>query len=145
MLLDLWPWRASSGVRRLQAYQLQEEALLKDAIKKTVEKVLSIEGSSEQEQGQAAPERSRKAAKRKPAVVAREEYPEVRFKRNPIYTQPTPVNPTLPAWLTLISLEVDQWYLRAIPLWAERKGFLLLKQSAANDAEYRIRFLLLTA
>ena len=137
---------ASSGIRRLQMYQMQEEALLKDAVNEAVAKVLPTkEESNERKQGQATPTRARKAKARKPAVVAREEYPEVRFKRKPIYTTTTDVNPTLPVWLAAISTEVDQWYASIIPLWKEHRQVIISKQIAANDADYRLRLLLLLA
>jgi len=133
---------ASSGVRRLQLYQLQEEAL-KTGFKQAIKTV--VEEANEQEQGQTTPPRARKTKARKPAMVAREEYPEVRFKRKPIYTQPTDLNTTLPVWLALVSKEVDQWYASLIPLWEEHRRVIIKTQTAANDAEYRIRLLLLAA
>lgn len=153
MLLDLYPYRASahSGVMRLQLYKMQEEHLLKREARRAAEEALELqqpvkEENNEQVEGQATPQRARKGAKRKPAVVEREEFPEVRFKRKPIYTNPQPVVEQFPAWVTFVSLEIDSWFSQLIPLWEERKQVIISAQQAAvNDADYRLRLLLLAA
>jgi hypothetical protein len=137
---------ASSAIRRLQLYQMQEEELIKQAAKEAANKVVQqVEKGDEQEQRKTASQRARKAEKRTPAVVEREEYPKIRFKRKPIYTSPTPLIPILPAWLSIVSHEISQWYAKIFPLWKEHRERIIFKRSAANDAEYRIRLLLLAA
>lgn len=132
-----------SGYWRLFFTKMQEESLqkTKEAIQQAVKETIS-----EQVEGQAAPQRARKAKARKPAVVAVEHYPEVRFKRKPIFSNPQPVVEQFPAWLSLVSLEIDSWFSTIIPLWEERKQVIIFKQQeAANDADVRLRLLLLAA
>ena len=153
MLLDLRNSRlvASSGIRRLQMYQLQEQALVKDAIQKAVAEVLNTQEEvkqDEQVQGQEAPSRKVKATpRRKPVVeVAEEHFPEVRFKRKPIYIDPTPVNENLPLWLVQTTIQTNYWVRFLIPLWKKQTQVIIeTKRAAANDADIRLRILLLAA
>jgi hypothetical protein len=130
-----------SGYWRLFFTNLQEEALKpKPETTKPQETVL------EQEQGQEAPARKSKAKTRKPAVVAVEQFPEVRFKRKPIYSDAKPVVEDFPLWLAEVSLEVDQWISSYIPLWNEHRQVIISrKKEAANDADIRLCLLLLAA
>ena len=152
MLLDLYPYRASahSGMVRLQLYKMQEEHLLKREAQRVAEQVVKQETEkNEQVEGQATPKRARKAAPRKFALVEREEFPEVQFRRKPIFTRPMPVNTDIPIWLSFVSLEVQSWFTTFIPLWKEQNRAIIVfnqnKQSAANDADIRLRLLLLAA
>jgi hypothetical protein len=133
---------ASSGIRRLQMYQMQEEALLKDAIKQAVAKVEATNDQPEKRVEQPKPVKKRKPL---PKLVPLETYEKPAFKRKPIYSAPTELNPTLPVWLASISLEVDQWYASIIPLWDEHRKVIIARQTAANDADMRLRLLLLLA
>ena len=149
MLLDLYPYRASahSGAMRLQLYKMQEEHLLKREAQRVANEVLNQPETPKDEQveRQATPQGTRKAKKRKPAVVEREEYPEVRFKRKPIYANPQPVAENLPMWVGLVSIEIDSWYSSIIPLWKEHCRVIISKQDAVNDSDSRLRLLLLVA
>lgn len=135
---------AQSGVRRLQMYQLQEESLKQDSekLKADVKEIVL-----EQEQRQAAPQRTRKAKTRRPTVVAVERPPEIpRFKRRPIYENTESVNEGFPIWLAAVSQEINQWVTSYIPLWNEHQRIIISKQrEAANDADIRLRLLLLAA
>ena len=131
-----------SGYWRLFFMNMQEEALAKrNAI--LVPKI--NEESNEQVERQATPQGARKAKKRKPAVVEREEYPEVRFKRQPIYANTQPVNENFPLWVYDISMQVDSWYTQFKPLLETNRKVIIARQTAANDADVRIRLLLLLA
>jgi Fe2+ transport system protein B len=137
---------ASSAIRRLQLYQMQEAELIKQAAKEAANKVVQqVERGNEQEQRKTATQRTRKAEKKISTVVEREKHPKIRFKRKPIYTNPTPLTPILPVWLSIVSYEISQWYANIFPLWEEHRKRIIFKRSAANDAEYRIRLLLLAA
>lgn len=131
-----------SGYWRLFFYNMQEEALKK--LDAPIEVKVSEE-PNEQVERQAAPQGARKAKKRKPTVVAIERYPEVRFKRKPIYTKPTPVAENLPLWLAEVSLEFNAWLNATVPQWRKRLQEKAKVDAAANDADYRLRILLLAA
>lgn len=134
---------ASSGIRRLQLMQLQEEELLKESIKEAVAKVVSV--AEQSKVSVEAHKLAKQPAKLEP-LVPLETFPEVKFKRKPIYTNPQPVAENFPVWLSDISLEINSWFTQLIPQWeARREVIIVAKQEAANDADIRLRLLLLAA
>jgi hypothetical protein len=131
-----------SGYWRLFFMNMQEEALKKrDAV--LVPK--PNEEPDEQIEREAAPQRARKAAPRKPTVVEPEEFPEVRFKRKPIYATAKPVNEKFPLWVYQISAQIDSWYASYLPLLEASQKVIIEQRAAANDADIRMRLLLLAA
>jgi hypothetical protein len=129
---------APSGMRRLELYRLQEEALAeqKKAFSETIRAAVAI----------ATPAPTKKKPKLEP-LVPLVTYEKPVFKRKPIYTEPTPLPESLPAWLTLISVEINSWFTTLIPQWEARRQVIISvqKQEAANDADIRLRLLLLAA
>jgi hypothetical protein len=78
--------------------------------------------------------------------VAEEHFPEVQFKRKPIYIDPTPVNENLPLWLVQTTIQTNYWVRFLIPLWKKQTQVIIeTKRAAANDADIRLRILLLAA
>lgn len=147
MLLDLYPYRASahSGVSRLELYRLQEQALLKRAVKEAADKVVEQETKKdEQVERKEASRRKSKTASRKFAVVEQVQ-PETFFRRKPIFRNTTPVNENFPLWVLAIDLQLQTWYAEIVPLrWIESQ-VIIEPSKAANDADYRLRILLLAA
>lgn len=125
-----------SGYWRLFFHQLQEDALrkdeekLKEAIKEAVAPVLAD-----------APTKPKKVVKLEP-LVELEEFPEVKFNRKPIFTRPPSIKQVSAAWLSSIAQKTKDDVERLQDLVAKH---VTAKVEAANDADYRIRLLLLTA
>ena len=128
---------APSGMHRLMLYQLQEEHLKKEAEKKTIQV--------------AAKEVAEKIVKPTKKVVkkvkkAKQEEPIERlppFKLAPVKApEETDILPILKLW----SDETYSWVLSINPLLSIQAQVIIFKQNAAaNDAEYRLRLLLLAA
>ena len=126
---------ASSGMRRLQMYQMQEEALKKEeqktikaAVKEAVEPALA------------------KKKQVKPKLVKLVKYEKPEIPRKPIYSSPTEFNPDLAAMLHIWSMQTDEWLLSVVPLLREHRQVIIKRNTAAaNDADYRLRLLLLAA
>jgi hypothetical protein len=141
MLLDLRNSRlvASSGIRRLQIYQLQEQELIKDAIRKAVKEKLDNAKNDEHTGKLATPEVKRVArpARKKPATPKKS--PEVEIPIIPFKALPTTPEPSVFELLALLPPIATECYLLSlttsviIDLGAERKkrrkkvaAFLLL-------------------
>lgn len=134
---------ARSGYWRLFYYQLQEAELKKN----------------EQEQGKEAPEGARqvteedasvgaprKRTKRKlESLVKLETFEKPEFKRKQIYSTPTKINTELPGWLLLVDNELVQMYKDFAPRIVAQAVKFKKQVDAANDADLRIRLLLLAA
>ena len=128
---------ASSGMRRLQMYQMQEEALkkeeqktLKDVVKEAVEPAVV----------------KKKSKQALPKLVKLVEYEKPEIPRKPIYSSPTEFNPDLAAMLHIWSMQTDEWLLSVVPLLREHRQVIIKRNTAAaNDADYRLRLLLLAA
>lgn len=124
-----------SGYWRLFFMQLQEEALKK-------KEELAPQETQQHEEA-AKPPKTKK--QKLPPLVPLEEYEKPNFKRKKIFTDPTEVQETLAPWMLLSSTVVDSWVSALVPIWAEHKKAIIQQREAANDAEYRIRLLLLAA
>ena len=130
---------APSGMHRLMLYKLQEEHLQKEAEKKVI--------------SQAAKEVAEKVAAVKPKkkqklepLVPLEKYEKPRFKRRHIQPQSTGIDEEVAANLKIWSAEIDSWLIRfSYLLQAQRQVIIIEQEAAANDADYRLRLLLLAA
>lgn len=132
-----------SGYWRLFYYQLQEAELKKN----------------EQEQGKEAPSGARqvaeevatvahprKSTKRKLEPLVRlETFEKPEFRRKAIYSNPTKLNTKLPALLLAIDNELAQMYKDFAPRIVAQAVKFNKQVDAANDADLRIRLLLLAA
>lgn len=80
-----------------------------------------------------------------PPLVELEEYDIPNFKRKPIYTQETKIEAQLPTLLSNTTSELDAMYLgfsKHVIAWRKKEK---QQVEAANDADMRIRLLLLGA
>lgn len=125
---------ARSGYWRLFFMKMQEEALKNPALKEEAEKLAAAADLPPID----APERKKPHTKRMP-LVPLEVFPEVRFKRKPIYSSPTPVSEVLPSILHDVRRSMESWLVRV------HHAVILQKQEAANDADICLRILLLAA
>ena len=133
---------ARSGYWRLFFTQMQEDALKKrDEDEKPVTKVETSPEPHVQVKI--------KPRKKLEPLVPLETYEKPSFKRKPIYATQEVTQVPADQWQSFyaISLEVDTWLSVLIPQWESRKVELLQikKVEAVNDADYRVRLLLLAA
>ena len=130
-----------SGYWRLFYTQLQEEALKKDADAKLPKPEVTVAETVWE------PIKKKPKARVK-AVEPLEPIPELpKFKRKVVSTTPT-VNEQFPEFVWLMSLEIQQWYKEFQPhvlKMAENRVKINQQIEAANDADMRIRLLLLAA
>lgn len=128
-----------SGYWRLFYYQLQEAELKKE---------------NEQKQGQETSERKVEVTQAKPVAAAGkpvrqlvqlETYEKPDFKRKAIYTQPTKTEAQLPRVVASVDWELDTMYKEFAPRIIAWQIQEQQKVEAANDADMRIRLLLLAA
>lgn len=127
-----------SGYWRLFFMRMQEEAL------RQYEKHTSSERTvapTLEETKKSAPSKKTKL----PPLVTLDTYEVPDFKRKPIYTQETKIEAQLPTVVSNAGSKTDSMYkefARHINAWREKEKQQI---EAANDADMRIRFLLLAA
>lgn len=129
---------ARSGYWRLFFMQMQEEALNQYEKHASTERTLAP--TSEEPKKTTPPKKAKL-----PALVELETYEIPNFKRKPIYTQETKIEAQLPTVLSKAMLDADSMYkdfAKYIVAWKQKEK---QQAEAANDADMRIRLLLLAA
>ncbi len=132
-----------SGYWRLFYYQLQEAELEKDEQEQGKE---ATEGTRQAAEEVAALDTTSKRTKRKlEPLVKLETFEKPDFKRKQIYSAPSPINTALPVWLLSVDIELAQMYKDFAPRIVAQAVKFKKQVDAANDADHRIRLLLLAA
>lgn len=129
-----------SGYWRLFFMQMQEDSLKKD--KEKLKAV--IKEAVAQAEPVAIKATSKKKQKLEP-LVPLEVYEKPVFRRKPIYTSPASNTDTLRQLTVASSLEIQAMYAQFVPHLVARQIKIQRQVEAANDADYRIRLLLLLA
>ena len=131
---------APSGMHRLMLYKLQEESLQQEAERRVI-RAAAVEAA------ESVTLPSKKVKTKLEPLVPLEVYERPKFRRPVIRTDQTPVLESLPIWLTLVSSEINSWFTTLIPQWEARRQVIIStsKLEAANDADIRLRLLLLAA
>lgn len=131
-----------SGYWRLFYYQLQEAELEKEKLKRAQEQEKeTAEGKSEATSKAATVVQNTKPVK----LIPLEVYEKLEFKRKAIYTQPTKIQAKLPAAVKVVDSELGRMYKEFAPRILAWQIQEQQKVEAANDADNRIRLLLLLA
>jgi len=148
MLLDLFAWRsyAPSGMRRLMMYQLQEESLRADEERKKLKQVVT-EAVAKSDVPESPRTENKAPAKKRRVVSSPEIAPEPLppFKRAPILRTP---DERLPEVLWMLRTEIYAQYVTTYPVLVtlqQNRVKIQQQVAAANDADYRLRLLLLAA
>jgi len=127
-----------SGYWRLFFMRMQEEALRQYEKHTATERPVA---PTLEEPKKPAPSKKAKP----PPLVTLETYEAPDFKRKPIYTQETKIEAKLPTVVSRLGLDTEAMYkgfAKHVAAWCEKEKQQI---EAANDADMRIRFLLLAA